>query len=150
MKKYIEMEDYNRPYTCEKCGGKMLFKGVGEYQCESCREVAFDDYGKVRGYIEHHHGATVAEVSEETGVAKSRIRELLREERIEVAPTSTVFLKCEKCGTNILSGRYCTECVKKLTMEDMAEKARVAAKKKNVHGFGKAAPGESGAKRFHR
>ena len=38
--------DYHRPIKCEKCGGIMVFKGVGEYQCEDCKFVAYDDYGK--------------------------------------------------------------------------------------------------------
>ena len=47
---------YNRPSVCSVCGGKMLFVGVGEYHCERCKNVEFDDYGKVRNYIEEHKG----------------------------------------------------------------------------------------------
>ena len=41
---------------CKKCGGIMVFKGVGEYHCEDCNAVDYDDYGKVRLYIEEHDG----------------------------------------------------------------------------------------------
>lgn len=37
---------YNRPTYCEKCGGVMVFKGVGEYRCEKCGYLDYDDYGK--------------------------------------------------------------------------------------------------------
>ena len=48
----LRMDEYNRPKTCEKCDGVMVFMGVGEYQCEDCGAIAYDDYGKVRLYIE--------------------------------------------------------------------------------------------------
>ena len=64
-----ENDIYNRPLTCEKCGGIMIFKGVGEYHCENCRHVEYDDYGKVRLYVEKHRGATSSEVSMQTGVS---------------------------------------------------------------------------------
>ena len=54
----LRMDEYNRPKTCEKCDGVMVFMGVGEYQCEDCGAIAYDDYGKVRLYIEGHRGAT--------------------------------------------------------------------------------------------
>ncbi len=37
---------YNIPRVCQICGGVMVFKGVGEYHCENCGDVAYDDYGK--------------------------------------------------------------------------------------------------------
>ena len=51
----------------------MVFKGVGEYKCEKCGRIGFDDYGKTRNYIEQHPGATMAEVAHETGVAQKAI-----------------------------------------------------------------------------
>ena len=36
----IQADQYNIPTTCAQCGGVMVFKGVGEYQCEVCGEVA--------------------------------------------------------------------------------------------------------------
>ena len=52
--KLRDADIYHRPVLCEKCGGLMIFKGVGEYQCEDCKFVAYDDYGKTRLYIEKH------------------------------------------------------------------------------------------------
>lgn len=101
---------YHIPTACENCGGLMIFKGVGEYQCENCGHVAFDDYGKVRLYIEKHRGATAADIEQETGVPGRTIRRMLREDRIEVAKDSKIFLKCEFCGKDIRGGRFCKEC----------------------------------------
>lgn len=48
MDSILLRDEYHIPRACEKCGGVMIFKGVGEYHCEDCGEVAYDDYGKVR------------------------------------------------------------------------------------------------------
>lgn len=104
------MDYYNVPRTCDICGGVMVFMGVGEYRCEKCGDVGYDDYGKVRLYIEKHKGATASEVEMGTGVPQRTIRRLLKESRIEVADNSKMFLRCELCGKEIRSGRYCVEC----------------------------------------
>lgn len=56
-KELTNITTYNRPTYCAECGGVMVFKGVGEYQCEKCGYLDYDDYGKVRNYIEKHMGA---------------------------------------------------------------------------------------------
>ena len=43
-RRFNDGDIYNRPLVCEECGGIMIFKGVGEYQCEKCRHVAYDEY----------------------------------------------------------------------------------------------------------
>ena len=106
----FEMSEYNRPIYCSKCGEIMIFQGVGEYKCEGCRNVELDDYGKVRAYIENHKGATAAELEKETGVKQKSIRQMLRESKIEVSSDSKVFMKCELCGKDIRSGRFCPKC----------------------------------------
>ena len=50
LKKEIsKVNTYNRPTYCEKCGGGMVFKGVGEYECEKCGALEYDDYGSQTG-----------------------------------------------------------------------------------------------------
>ena len=126
----LEEDYYHRPKYCPKCGGVMIFKGVGEYQCEKCKEVAYDDYGKVRNYIELHPGTTAAEIEEKIGVKQKTIRQLLRESRIQVAADSKTFILCEICKKPIRSGRFCSNCEKnyhkgieeKLRKESMLKK----------------------------
>ncbi len=101
---------YNRPTCCSRCGGIMVFVGVGEYHCEDCKNVEYDDYGKVRLYIEQHKGATAAQIENEIGVSQKAIRQMLRDAKIEIAAESKIFMKCEICGINIRSGRYCEVC----------------------------------------
>ena len=130
----------------------MTFTGVGSYKCEKCRYVDYDDYGKVRNYVEEHRGASVAQVSDATGVDQKFINELLREERLEIASESKVFLKCEGCGREIRFGRYCSECAK---LEAAARARKEKAKKKEeegtkITGVGMVQETASGAKRFER
>lgn len=148
-KSLLDANNYNRPMICEECGGIMVFKGVGEYKCEDCGKVEYDDYGKVRNYIERHPGATSAQVSEATGVTQKAIREMLKEERLEIAPTSNAFLTCEICGKQIRSGRYCSRC-EAAYHKEIEEKAR-ASRNINISGFGaEKHVGEEGSKRFTR
>lgn len=106
----LDINVYNRPVLCSKCGGIMIFKGVGEYQCEDCKNVEYDDYGKVRNYIEQHRGATAADIEKEIGISQRSIRQMLRESKIEISENSRSFMKCELCGTDIRSGRFCSKC----------------------------------------
>ena len=148
-KSLLDINNYNRPMICEECGGIMIFKGVGEYKCEDCGQVGYDDYGKVRNYIEKHAGATSAQVSEATGVTQKAIREMLKEERLEIAPNSNAFLTCEICGNPIRSGKYCRRC-EAAYHKEIEEKAR-ASRNINMSGFGtEISVGGEGAKRFTR
>lgn len=142
------LDMYNIPRVCEKCGGVMVFKGVGEYRCEKCGAVAYDDYGKVRGYIEGHKGATAAQIEAETGVSQRTIRRLLKDGRIEIAEGSKVYLRCELCNKQIRSGQYCPECEIKVH-RNLEEKQRELIMK-NTRGFGLDQGSEEGQKRFKR
>lgn len=147
-KEFKDDSNYNRPTYCQECGGVMVFKGVGEYKCEKCGSVAYDDYGKARNYIEQHNGVTSAQVSEATGVSQKAIREMLKEARLEIAPNSNFFLTCEICGAAIRMGRYCPKC-EVAYHRNLEEKAR--ARNEKMAGFSMEKPkGEDGSKRFKR
>lgn len=139
---------YHVPRTCKQCEGVMVYKGVGEYQCEECGFIDYDDYGKVRLYIEEHHGATAAEIEAAVGVSQRTIRQMLRESRIEVAEGSRSFLHCEICGKEIRSGRYCPECETKVHRGLEAEQRE--KHRKNEKGYGMQQGGEEGQRRFMR
>ena len=127
----------------------MVFKGVGEYKCEDCGYLDYDDYGKVRNYIEVHPGATSAQVSKETEVSQKSIRGMLKDGRLEIAANSAVFLKCEICGEKIRYGRFCKKCETAYHRE-IEEQAR-AHRNSNLTGYSTERPkGEDGAKSFTR
>ena len=97
------LDAYHIPRVCTECEGVMIFKGVGEYHCEKCGRVAYDDYGKVRLYLEKNPGANAVAVEAETGVSQKTIRLMLKESRLQVAEGSPAFLHCESCGKIIKS-----------------------------------------------
>ena len=113
--------------NCAECGGEMKYAGLGEFRCVECGNVQFNDYGRVRAYLEAHPGAMQSEVSRATGVSPNRIRQLLVEERIEISANSNIFLNCEMCGMPIRSGSRCPKCEeryqKEIANERKAERA---------------------------
>ncbi len=107
----------------------------------------YDDYGKVRLYIETHRGANAAEVESNTGVSQKSIRRMLRESRLEIAEESKLFLNCEICRKTIRSGTLCSECAR-----TYGNKAVENIKKKHtLQGFSTSKPNlQDGEKRFIR
>lgn len=129
----IDIISSYEPKKCSNCGEKMKFKGLGEFVCENCGIQEYNDYGKVRNYIEAHRGCNAIEIEAATGVPRKAIHQMLREERIEVTKDSKVFLKCEHCGKDILTGRYCEKCEN--IIKGFSEKK--PERKSSVKGFGK-------------
>ncbi len=147
--KRLVFRNIHAPQTCDKCGkAAMDYQGVGEYKCAECGFVMYDDFGKVRNYLEAHRGAIASEVSQATGVSIDTIRQFLKEERLEITAGSGVMLACEICKAPIRSGRYCEACARTIEQKKAAEKA--ASHKPALQGFGSKNVGESGAKRFTR
>lgn len=145
----LGISKYHIPKFCTECGGVMIFKGVGEYRCEECNRLEYDDYGKVRLFLERNRGATAVEIENATGVKQKTIRLMLKESRLEVVEGSKTFLLCEHCNKKIRYGRLCPQCEKKFH-KNMEEKQR------NLHnadlrilGLGNG-PGEEGERRFKR
>lgn len=144
----LQLNDYNIPQICKECGGVMIFKGVGEYQCEKCKALDYDDYGKVRNYVEVHRGATAAEVEAATNVKQRKIRNMLKEGRLQVSADSKVFMRCEMCGQSIRSGRLCSDCEIKYhrKLEDHLREMH----RKDIQGTSMTRGEASGAKRYKR
>ena len=142
--------DLSEPTKCEECGSTDIkYEGIGEYRCKDCGCIMYDDYGKVRNYIEKNVGATVNDVSIAVGVTREKIRRLLREDKIQIAPESMTFLKCEMCGANIRSGRFCEKCAQEVNRTNKA--AEMANRRSAISGgYSKLTGGDSGAKRFDR
>ena len=77
--------DLNRPTVCEACNSTdIAYNGLGEYHCKDCGTIMYDDYGRVRSYVEQHRGANEVDVSQATGVSRDKIRQFVREQRFEV------------------------------------------------------------------
>lgn len=148
MHRLLLTNDYHRPTLCRECGGVMVYRGVGEYRCEDCGILEYDDYGKVRNYLEKNKGANVAEISDHTGVSHKAIREMIKEKRFEVLDNRGGYIRCEMCGVDIKSGRLCSKC-EMAYHRKLEEKAR-SGRQKSMAGYGESVRGESGSKRYTR
>lgn len=98
---------------CEKCGGRLVYKYSGIYECEGCHIEVYDDFGRVKKYIEDHGPAPANEISQNTGVGLSTINKFLRAGRVEIPEGSGFYISCAICGAPIRYGKYCMECAVK-------------------------------------
>ena len=55
------------------------------------------------------------EIAEATGVPEKTIRQYLRDSMLEIPEGSPIYIKCESCGRDIRSGRWCPSCAAKLS-----------------------------------
>lgn len=108
--------------NCRRC--KKIFMYVtGVQLCDACKRLDEEDFEKVRSFVRDFPGATVQEVSKETGVPTQMIYRYLKEGRLEVSEKSPIALLCENCGARIKSGRFCINCSKRLA-NDMINAGR--------------------------
>lgn len=105
LKKLAKLFD-ETPRICEKCGGVYEYSGAGEYVCKDCGHVAYDDYGKVRKFIDEHGPAPYHVVKKATGVDGKLVREYLDSPKQD----NKFARKCLKCGCAIVAGKYCSAC----------------------------------------
>jgi len=112
---------------CKKCG--RLYQYDGEKLCMKCRNDEEDEFYKVREYLYDNPNASIVETSEETGVDEEKILKYLRDGRLELKGEN-LLLECERCGTPIPTGRYCSKCVKEMQNE-LLQVAKGMDKKNN-------------------
>ncbi len=96
----------NTPRICENCGGGFDYNGAGEYVCKKCGRIEYDDYGKVRKFVEENGPAPYHVVKKATGVEGRLVREYLD------TPSSVrkFDMICQGCGCKIAAGKYCASC----------------------------------------
>ncbi len=95
--------------NCRLCG-RIYNYVAGPNICPACRDSMEAKFQEVKEYIRAHKGCNIPEVSEACDVEAAQIRQWLREDRLEVAEDSAIFLNCESCGAAIRSGRFCDKC----------------------------------------
>lgn len=103
--------------ACGRCKRLFEYPGFGYKYCPLCKEIDNKQFDLVREYIYENGTATMVEIVEETGVQQKYIMQYLRESRLEIPENSPVFIRCDKCGCNIRSGKYCMDCVAKMAKD---------------------------------
>ena len=134
-----------KPVKCALCSDKLFYIGGGKYKCQSCDHIEYDDFGKVKAYLDENGPRPALEVSEATGVSMAILDVYLKNGRVEIPEGSKLYLDCEKCGCSIRYGRYCPECARalagnmhKVFLENVGEKPkRTAALSGKIHYIGK-------------
>lgn len=100
--------------NCRSCG-KLFNYVIGPPICPSCKEKAEEKFQVVKSFIRENPGVSIQEVTQECDVDKAQINQWLREERLELSDSSAITLSCERCGTQIKSGKYCEKCKNEMT-----------------------------------
>lgn len=111
--------DYMNVRNCKRCGKLYIYDGYDI--CIDCRMEDEKDFKKVKEYLEENAKADIMKVSEDTGVDSRKIIEFLRQGRLELSSENNILLQCERCGTPIKTGRFCSKCA--LEMEKEFKKA---------------------------
>ncbi|MCR5608273.1 MAG: hypothetical protein K6G26_04345 [Lachnospiraceae bacterium] len=99
---------------CESCG--RMYKGISFRSrgfCFECRQKEEEKFQMVKEYLREHSNTTLQDMSKETGVPIKILCKWIEEKRLVMAEGSG-SATCEKCGKNIVAGRYCVECKQKL------------------------------------
>lgn len=80
----LENTQNGTPSCCTVCGGELNYNGLGEYMCESCEHMEYDNYGKVRVYLENHPKASVNQIAMGTGVSRMEVVRMVDEGKFVV------------------------------------------------------------------
>ncbi|TYP50911.1 TIGR03826 family flagellar region protein [Thermosediminibacter litoriperuensis] len=95
--------------NCPVCGKVFVF--VARNLCPECIAKEEEEFRKVKDYLYEFPGATMEEISEKTGVSPKKILEFLREGRLLLKKENVnILLRCQMCGSPILTGRICEKC----------------------------------------
>ncbi|MCL6517454.1 TIGR03826 family flagellar region protein [Alicyclobacillus sp.] len=99
--------------NCKRCG--RLFNKIRRDICPAC--VAEEDkaFDIVRQYLREHRDATMAQVSEETGVGVDLIISMIQDGRLMLRDNPNLHYPCERCGKPTRAGRFCPACTKELS-----------------------------------
>ncbi|SNX53132.1 TIGR03826 family flagellar region protein [Thermoanaerobacterium sp. RBIITD] len=99
--------------NCKRCGKLYTYNGIDI--CPECYKKDEEDFKKIRDYIDANPSATMIEVSRATEVTIKKIMDFLKEGRLILGSQNiNIILKCERCGRQILSGRYCEDCSREI------------------------------------
>lgn len=74
--------DDDKLQQCTECGGSYRFLGQGKYACENCGKIEYNDFGKVKLFLEENGPSPAVVISEGTGVPITKIMEYIRQGRI--------------------------------------------------------------------
>lgn len=99
--------------NCKKCGN--LFTSTGSPLCPQCTKELDQKFLEVKQFIYDNPTKNMNQVAEEMEVPIRQIKQWIREEKLQFAESSGVTFSCEKCGAQIMTGRFCKSCKSRMT-----------------------------------
>ena len=102
---------------CEHCQRLFNYPGFGSKYCPECLKIDEANRDKVKEFLREHGNANMYEISLATGISEKDIKQYLRDGMLEIPEGSPVYIKCEACGCDIRSGRWCPACAARLSTD---------------------------------
>jgi flagellar operon protein (TIGR03826 family) len=103
--------------NCRSCGKIFTYMG-GQPICRECRNIEEEQFKKVKEYLYENPGATITEIAMELDISVKKIKQYLREGRLEIInDDGNMMLECERCGKAIKTGRYCELCQREIVTQ---------------------------------
>lgn len=106
---------YEQTKDCPSCGNNMKYMYGEMFQCPVCGRKELSDFGKVKEFLDANGPQPAVVISDATGVKLHVIDGYLKQGRVEIPDGSEIYIKCQKCGTEIRYGRFCPECMLKMS-----------------------------------
>lgn len=98
--------------NCRRCG--KAYNSPNPNLCPECADAEEEEFKGVRKFIKDNPKVSLEVVAEATGIPEDRIRDYLREGRLESADLNGPVLECKRCGKPIYQGEYCVLCQSEL------------------------------------
>lgn len=98
---------------CQRCGRPFEPRGEQAF-CIICIEQDELVFRRIKDYLRKYPGARLFQVSTELNIPVAKIKQYLKDDRLEILEKDNSFLKCESCNTPIRSGTHCDDCYKGL------------------------------------
>lgn len=95
--------------NCPRCG-KMFTSVAGKSICHNCEKIEEEDFKKVKEFVNENDEATLDMIVKETEVSLKRVNKFIREGRLEISRGLRDAFRCESCGAQIHTGKYCEKC----------------------------------------
>lgn len=107
--------------NCARCDA--VFVKTSRDICTECYREEEQAFQKVYRFLSKRENreATIAEIVKATGVEEELIIKFIRNNRLQRSRFPKLAYPCERCGIDIVTGRFCEECSEKLISEFEAQ-----------------------------
>lgn len=130
MKKYniVNLGDKMELRNCANCGAVYAHDVVD--LCPQCYRAEEDAFNTVYKFLQKRKNreATIKQIVEATEVNEDVIIKFLKQNRLRASQFPSLTYPCEHCGAEIVEGKLCAPCSKKILTEWSAASDEVEEK----------------------